>query len=309
VARQKIGRSFQGGSTARPIGGGGETPRTPVNNRNEVSPGSLLRRIVHSPQQNVVRMVSGRISGNLRGLLLGRFCDELALLILKGAIKPVRARPVTIFELRLKIRQHTCDVMSIQPSALEQPLVRAPGGEPAPLTSPSGPFPWLGLGFRILIVLLVGALILVVAREWNRWVGSAIEQTTDDAYLQADLTPLAAKVSGYVRRVPVDDFQGIKAGDLLVEIVDDDYRAQLNQAQANVAAAQAATDIIAQQKLLQESLVEQAEATIQASAADLTRYQLEAERQQALLVKGLAGTRQITEQAIDNQKHAAVTSV
>jgi membrane fusion protein (multidrug efflux system) len=50
------------------------------------------------------------------------------------------------------------------------------------------------------------------------------------------LTPLAAKSPGYVRRVPVEDFQKIKAGDLLVEIVDDDYRAQLEQARANIAA-------------------------------------------------------------------------
>jgi membrane fusion protein (multidrug efflux system) len=156
-----------------------------------------------------------------------------------------------------------------------------------------------------LIVLLVGGLIIVIAREWNWWVGSAPEQTTDDAYLQADLTPLAAKVSGYVRQVPVEDFQKVKKGDLLVEIVDDDYRAQLAQAEANVTAAQSAIESIEQQKVLQQSLIEQASATIAASEADLTRYHLEAERQQVLLAKGLAGTRQITEQAIDNEKHAA----
>ena len=67
-----------------------------------------------------------------------------------------------------------------------------------------------------------------------------VQQSTDDAYLQADLTPLAAKVPGYVRRVPVHDFQRVKAGDLLVEIVDDDYRAQVDQAEGNVAARRAA---------------------------------------------------------------------
>ena len=77
-----------------------------------------------------------------------------------------------------------------------------------------------------------------------------MDQSTDDAYLQADLTPLAAKVPGYVRRVPVQDFERVKAGDLLVEIVDDDYRAQLDKAQANVTAAKAAIQNIEQQKLL-----------------------------------------------------------
>jgi membrane fusion protein (multidrug efflux system) len=166
-------------------------------------------------------------------------------------------------------------------------------------------FPWVATGIRIFILLMVGGLVLVVAREWDGWVSSAVEQSTDDAYLQADLTPLAAKVSGYVRQVPVDDFQRVRTGDLLVEIEDDDYRAQLEQAQANVAAAEAAIDNIAQQKLLQQALVKQAEATIRGSEADLTRYHLETLRQQKLLAEGLAGTAQLTEQAIDNEKHAA----
>jgi membrane fusion protein (multidrug efflux system) len=189
-----------------------------------------------------------------------------------------------------------------------QPVARAADREEAPprtATSPHRAFPWFDIGLRAFILLLIGGLIVIVAREWNWWVGSAVEQTTDDAYLQADLTPLAAKVSGYVRRVAVGDFQKVKAGDLLVEIVDDDYRAQLEQSEANVAAAEAAIGNIEQQKLLQQTLIKQAEATIAASEADLTRYHLESVRQQALLTKGLAGTRQLTEQAVDNEKHAA----
>ena len=90
------------------------------------------------------------------------------------------------------------------------------------------------VGIRAFILFLIGGLILVVAYEWNWWVGSAVLQTTDDAYLQADTTPLAAKVPGYVRAVHVQDFQRVHAGDPIVDIVDDDYRAQLAQAQANV---------------------------------------------------------------------------
>src|SRR5271165_6199067 len=144
-----------------------------------------------------------------------------------------------------------------------------------------------------------GPLIAFVANEWDWWVGSAVLQTTDDAYLHADLTPLAAKVPGYVRQVPVRDFQKVKAGDLLVEIVDDDYRAELEQAEANVAASEAAIEGIEQQKLLQAALIQQAEARIQAAEADVTRYHLEAVRQQTLLTGGLAGTRQLVEQADD----------
>jgi membrane fusion protein, multidrug efflux system len=54
----------------------------------------------------------------------------------------------------------------------------------------------LSLFIRLFILLLVGGLIVVVAFEWDFWVGSSALQTTNDAYLQADTTPLAAKVPG-----------------------------------------------------------------------------------------------------------------
>jgi membrane fusion protein (multidrug efflux system) len=167
-------------------------------------------------------------------------------------------------------------------------------------------FPWLALGIRAFILLLAVGLVVFVARQWDWWVGSAVYQTTDDAYLRADTTPLASKVAGYVRAVPLRDYQTVKAGDLLVQLVDDDYRAQLAQAEANVASAQAAIENIAQQKLLQQALIRQAEATIQATEADLTRFHLEAVRQKELLVRG-PGSKQLTEAAIDNEQHAAAT--
>ena len=165
---------------------------------------------------------------------------------------------------------------------------------------------WSGSIIRIFIVLLAILLLAVVAVDWNLWIVSAVQQTTDDAYLQADITPLAAKSQGYVRSVPVQDFQEVKAGDLLVEIVDDDYRAQLDQAQSNIETGEAAIENIEQQKVVQQALVQQAEATIEATKADLTRYHLETVRQQRLLVTN-AGTEQLVEQAVDNEKHTGAT--
>jgi membrane fusion protein, multidrug efflux system len=165
-------------------------------------------------------------------------------------------------------------------------------------------FAWVGAGIRVFILALIGALVLVVFREWNWWVSFSTLQRTDDAYLQADTTPLAAKVPGYVSRVLVQDFQRVHGGDVLVEIVDDDYRAQLDQAQANVAAAGAAITNIEQQERLQETLIKQAEAEIESSEADVTRYHLETVRQQNLLKDQYAGTPQLVEQAVDNEKRA-----
>jgi membrane fusion protein (multidrug efflux system) len=165
---------------------------------------------------------------------------------------------------------------------------------------------WSGAAIRTFIVVLAILLVGVLAIDWNVWIGSTIRQTTDDAYLQADITPLSAKSPGYVRSVPIRDFQKVRAGDLLVEIVDDDYRAQLDQAQSNIETGEAAIENIEQQKVVQQALVQQAEATIEATKADLTRYHLETVRQQRLLVTN-AGTEQLVEQAVDNEKHTEAT--
>jgi membrane fusion protein (multidrug efflux system) len=89
--------------------------------------------------------------------------------------------------------------------------------------------PWL--------VLLVAACILfVIIAGWNRWAGHGTVKT-DDAYLRADITPLGTKVSGTVQQVAVADYQYVKAGDLLVQLKDDDFKAHVVQAEADVAAA------------------------------------------------------------------------
>jgi membrane fusion protein (multidrug efflux system) len=200
--------------------------------------------------------------------------------------------------------------MNDRPAGPDAPSARASDAVDArpPAVVPSRRFPWFGAGLRLLIMLLAFGLVVVLAWQWDWWIGSAALQTTDDAYLWADTTPLATKVPGYVRQIPVQDFQMVKAGDLLVEIEDDDYRAELAQAQANVAGAEAALETIAQQKLLQAALVKQADAAINATQADLTRYHLEAVRQKALLRTRL-GTPQGTEQADDDEMRTAARLV
>lgn len=105
----------------------------------------------------------------------------------------------------------------------------------------------------------------VVAVRWDRWTGAYRFQRTDDAYLAGDVTPLAAKVSGYIKSVAVNDYQGVRRGDLIVEIDPSDYQAQLDVAEANLAAAQAAEAQIGPRRAVQMTLIQQAEDTIEAS--------------------------------------------
>src|SRR5262252_9312594 len=107
------------------------------------------------------------------------------------------------------------------------------------------------IGFVPALILLFAAVILFsIAGNWNSWVGSREIQETDDAYVRADLTPLSTRVSGTVAQVAVNDYQRVKAGDLLVQLKDDDYKAQVQQSVATVRAAEAAIENVQRQKLL-----------------------------------------------------------
>ena len=77
-------------------------------------------------------------------------------------------------------------------------------------------------------------------------------QSTDDAFIAARQTALAPKVSGYITAVPVTDNEHIATGDVIARIDDRDYRIALDQAEAQVAAAQASIENIDAQLQVQQ---------------------------------------------------------
>jgi membrane fusion protein, multidrug efflux system len=144
---------------------------------------------------------------------------------------------------------------------------------------------WQKYGTPLLVVLLAAAVVFTIIRNWNSWEGGRIEQVTDDAYVRGDLTPLSTKVAGIVRDVRVSDFQTVHQGDLLVQLDDDDYRAQVAQASAAVEAAKAAIENNRRQEKLQQAKVDralagvnQAEAEIAAAQAGIDGAQADIER-------------------------------
>jgi membrane fusion protein (multidrug efflux system) len=186
--------------------------------------------------------------------------------------------------------------------AASAPAQRAPSEIP-----PAQRRPWSGNTFVRLTVLVAAAIIVVLfATQWDRWVGLAVRQVTDDAYVRGDITPLGAKVEGYVRRVAVDDFERVKEGDLLIEIEDDDYRARVAQAEADLLGAKAAIENLKARKAAQHAQVAEAEDAIKATQADVERTRLEAARQRTLLATTF-GTRQRVEQADAEAERFAAT--
>ena len=163
--------------------------------------------------------------------------------------------------------------------------------EPGSATPTSGWLSgWLYPILRIAFLAFVAWLIWYTAGHWDRWTGAARFESTDDAFVAGDLTPLSARVSGYITEMPVNDFQTIRKDDLIAVIDPSDYKAQLDLAQANLAAAEATLANLENQRSIQEALVREAEATIDSTEADVLRYQLEDKRQRDLFKTGIAGT-------------------
>ena len=86
--------------------------------------------------------------------------------------------------------------------------------------------------WRILVFIVAIGIIIIVSTNWTRWEGGAGWQTTNDAYLQADLTPISAKVGGYLSELPARDYERVQKGQLLAQISQDDYRAAVDQARS-----------------------------------------------------------------------------
>ena len=126
-----------------------------------------------------------------------------------------------------------------------------------------------GLVAPAAILLIAGSIIAVIAGDWNTWTSNRTAQETDDAYVRADLTPLSTKVAGLVARVAVSDYQTVKAGDLLVQLRDDDFRAQVQQAEAAVTSGEASLINNQRQKDLQDARIVQAQDGIQSAEADV----------------------------------------
>ncbi len=196
----------------------------------------------------------------------------------------------------------------------------APIAKPEPTGSDQAHTPryfarWQKFLTPILVVLLAAAVVITITRNWNSWEGGKLDQVTDDAYIRADITPLSTKVAGIVRAVHVADFQQVHKGDLLVELEDDDYQSQVDQAKASVEAARAAIENNLRQRQLQDARIaralagiDQAKAQIaaadagkQAVMADLVHARSERKRQEGLY-QNHSATQQKVETAVADEE-------
>jgi multidrug resistance efflux pump len=152
------------------------------------------------------------------------------------------------------------------------------------------------------IVLLLVVAIVTILYAWRLPPFAGRYEQTDDAYVKGQTTVISPQVSGYVAQVPVNDYQNVRAGDVLVRIEDSIYSAKVAQAQANVLTQQANLDNSTQAQRSKEVNTLAQDAAIANAQAQLAKVQADLRRTNALIAHGW------TTAAVRDQQVAAVRS-
>jgi membrane fusion protein (multidrug efflux system) len=165
-----------------------------------------------------------------------------------------------------------------------------PSAEAAPESPESAPAETgRGLGGRArTILMVVAAVVLIGGIAWliRHQTYGKFQQSTNDAYVQADATTVAPKVSGYVERVFVIENQVVTAGQLLAQIDPRDYRAQAAQSEAQIAVAQAGAAGVQAQMGEQQAAITKAQADLAVARNDAAFAQSEVARYTPLAASG-----------------------
>jgi membrane fusion protein (multidrug efflux system) len=161
------------------------------------------------------------------------------------------------------------------------------------------------LGIGTLILAALAASLVLGHRYWT--VGRFLE-STDDAYVQADSSTIAPKVSGYVASVLVDDNQPVKAGQILARIDSRDLQTALDEADANVVAANASIVDLTAQLAVQQSLIKQADANVSVAKTARALAKRNEQRRQEMAKVGYGSDEQSDDASADFVEKASLVA-
>lgn len=132
-------------------------------------------------------------------------------------------------------------------------------------------------------------------------------ESTDNAYLKADVTWVSPRVSGEIIQLNVKSNQEVKAGQVLMKLDDRDTQARYEQANAITALKAAALDVQRQNIAGQQAMIAEAQAGLEAANAEMNRLKKDYDRYQQLLREGVT-TRQRME-TVQSQYLSALAQV
>jgi len=159
------------------------------------------------------------------------------------------------------------------------------------------------LGFAAIAI--VGVLIVLYA--WQLPPFSSAVETTENALVRGQVTIIGPQLSGYVFEVPVQDFQYVKAGDLLVRLDDRIYKQRLDQALAQLAVQKASLANVVQQRNSAEATIKLRQAALVDSQAQARKSTADLRRNEELISDGSVSKRELdVTRAANAQTIAAV---
>ena len=175
------------------------------------------------------------------------------------------------------------------PPTPPEPQVAEPQAEAAPTGwRPPGKNPT-----TIIVIIVIAVLaVLAILYAWRLPPFAGLHEDTDNAYVRGKVTIISPQVSGYVTSVPVQDFAEVKAGQVLATIDDRIYRARVAQAEANVAAQQAALANSTQAQRARETATLSQDAAITSARAQLAKAQADMRRADTLVADGSISARE-----------------
>ncbi len=156
-------------------------------------------------------------------------------------------------------------------------------------------------------VLVAGTVFVAAAAAMapEGWITTSRSTSTNNAYVQGDLTPISPKISGYITEVAIRDNQAVKAGNVLFRIDDSDYRARVNQAAAGVATRRALLGNLASRVEQQRAIIEQAVAGLRGAEADANRAALDFARFRELTARGFVSQARLDQAEADHLRARA----
>ncbi|QCI68161.1 HlyD family secretion protein [Phreatobacter stygius] len=183
----------------------------------------------------------------------------------------------------------------------------APEAAPAPQGGPAAASPPAKSSRKRLVLALVAAAVIGAAGwfGYDWYVDGRFLVSTDDAYVKADTTVLAAKISGYVVEVAVRDNASVHAGEVLARIDDGDYRLAVEAAAAKVATQDSTIQRIEAQRAAQDAMVAQARAQLAVAQADTQRTVAALARAQRLISQEFASQAALDTAKADRDRNIA----
>src|SRR5712675_1913532 len=160
------------------------------------------------------------------------------------------------------------------------------------------------------IVAGLALVVLVIAGigGWYWWDVLRFRQSTDDAYVQSDVTLISPKIEGYIKKVKVADNQEVAEGAILFVIDDRDFKAKVAQAEAAVATGEAIIATYESRLKLQQAMIDQAAAGLKSTEADLSRAQQDYKRYSSLMTSDFASRQRFEQAEADARKAEAAVA-